>query len=195
MCLRFIAYLLLLLSFTCVSRAQNEARKEGYIESNWGLASISGFGQDAVFPGTSLLAGGRTFIGNTTFLEGQFGLAFPSLVTAKVGGGWRWDSGWSYSTGIRIWPLHFYAATGIPTQRCNRDISASKQRRLERRGKTTADLKCSEWVFSFELSMLGLGDKVLPELKERVDYSWSGRWEGSAFSSCGMVTVGHRWMF
>lgn len=193
--LRFITILLLLLSFTFVSRAQNEARKEGYIESNWGLASISGFGQNAIFPGTSLLAGGRTFIGNTTFLEGQFGLAFPSLVTAKVGGGRKWDSGWSYSTGVRIWPLHVYAATGIPTQRCNRDISASKQRKLERRGKTTADVKCSEWVFSFELSMLGLGNKVLPELKERVDYSWSGRWEGSAFSSYGMITVGHRWLF
>ena len=113
-------------------------------------------------------------------------------MTAKVGGGWKWDSGWSYSTGIRIWPLHFYAATGIPTQRCNRDISASKQRRLERRGKTTADLKCSEWVLSFELSMVGLGETILPKLKEHPNYA---EWEEYGFYSYGMITVGHRWMF
>ncbi len=190
--LRLTALLFLLLGFTMVSRAQSEARNEGYIESNCGLAAIDGLSSGALFPGTSLLVGRRMFIGNTTFLEGQFGLAFPSLVTAKVGGGWKWDSGWSHSTGIRIWPLHFYAATGIPTQRCNRDISASKQRRLERRGKTTADLKCSEWILSFELSLVGLGETVLPKLKEHPNYD---EWEEYGFYSYGMITVGHRWMF
>lgn len=191
--LRLTALIFLLLGFTMVNRAQNEVRNEGYIESNWGLAAISGLASDgAVFPGTSLLAGGRTFIGKTTFVEGQFGLAFPSIVTAKVGGGRKWDSGWSYSTGVRIWPIHFYAATGIPTKRCNRDISASKQRKLKRRGKTTADLKCSEWVFSFELSMLGLGETVWPKLKEHPDFS---RWEEISFYSYGLITVGHRWLF
>ena len=191
--IRITALLLLLLGVAGVIRAQSEARKEGYIESNWGLANVE-FVEGGVFPGTSLLAGGRTFIGKTNFIEGQLGLAFPSIVTAKVGGGQKWDTGCSFSTGVRIWPLHIYAATGLPTKRCNRDISASKQRKLERRGKTTADLKCSEWVFSFELSMLGLGEMV-PELKERVDYTWRQRWGAPSFSSYGMITMGHRWLF
>ncbi len=189
--LRQLLLLFILLSLAKGPWAQ-DARNEAYFESNWGLASISGFSSGAVFPGTSLLAGGRTFIGKTSFVEGQFGLAFPSIVTAKVGGGWKWDSGWSCSTGVRIWPLHVYAATGIPTKRCNRNISAAKQRKLERRGKTAADLKCSEWVFSFEMSMSGLGETVWPELKEHPDFD---EWEEYSFYSYGMITVGHRWLF
>ncbi len=192
--LRQIPLLFILLGVAKGPWAQ-DARNEAYFETNWGLAYISGFSSDGVFPGTSLLAGGRTFIGKTSFVEGQFGLAFPSIVTAKVGGGWKWDSGWSYSTGVRIWPLHVYASTGVPTKRCNRNISASKQRKLERRGKTAADLKCSEWVFSFELSMLGLGTKVFPEWRERVDHSQRTSWAVSALDSYGMITVGHRWLF
>lgn len=182
---------------TCASAAQAQKTfpKEGYIESNWGLASIQLSDTESVFPGTSLLAGGRTYFTERAFVEGQLGLAFPSLVTGKVGAGKKWDSGWSGSAGIRLFPAHAYVATGIPTERCNRDISPAKQRKLERRGLTTEDLKCSEWVFSIELSMYGLGYKVMPELRDRVDYNWKSRWASSSLSALGMVTVGHRWMF
>lgn len=53
--LRLTALLFLLLGFTMVSQAQSEARNEGYIESNWGLAAIDGLSSGALFPGTSLL--------------------------------------------------------------------------------------------------------------------------------------------
>ena len=92
----------------------------------------------------------------TVFWKFRADLALPSILTAKLGGGKKWDSGWSLSTGIRVFPLHGYLQTGVPTARCNRDLSERKQRRLARKGKTAADIKCSEWVFSFEISMLGL---------------------------------------
>ena len=67
--LRLTALLFLLLGFTMVSRAQSEARNEGYIESNWGLATIDGLSSGALFPGTSLLVGRRMFIGTPPSLK------------------------------------------------------------------------------------------------------------------------------
>ena len=178
-------------------RGQEAGRSERYIESNWGIATIIGgdFSTRAVFPGTSVLAGGRHFITSQGFLEVQGGLAFPSMLTAKLGGGKKWDSGWSLSTGIRVFPLHGYLQTGVPTARCNRDLSERKQRRLARQGKTAADLKCSEWVFSFEISMLGL-HSLLPEIRNgRTDQEFLESWREASFESYGMITVGHRWLF
>ena len=45
---------------------------------------------------------------------------------------------------------------------------------------------------SFELSMVGLGETVMPKLKEHPDYD---EWEEYGFYSYGMITVGHRWLF
>jgi hypothetical protein len=67
--LRLTALLFLLLGFTMVSQAQSEARNEGYIESNWGLAAIDGLSSGALFPGTSLLVGRRIFIGTPPSLK------------------------------------------------------------------------------------------------------------------------------
>ena len=192
-----ITALLLALVFSSSFYAQEAGSSEGYIESNWGLANIMGFtvNSRAVFPGTSVLAGGRHFIFPHGFLEVQGGLAFPSILTAKLGGGRKWDSGWSLSTGIRVFPLHGYLQTGIPTARCNRDLSKRKQRRLARKGKTTADLKCSEWVFSFEISMLGLED-LFPEIRRGLThFEYQERWKRTSFESYGLITVGHRWLF
>ena len=91
--------------------------------------------------------------------------------------------------------LHGYLQTGVPTARCNRDLSERKQRRLARQGKTPADLKCSEWVFSFELSMLGL-QTLFPEMRKRLtDAEFQDRWEGPSLQSLCLITAGHRWMF
>ncbi len=190
--------LLLALVFSSSFYAQEAGSSEGFIESNWGLANIVGFGisdNDAVFPGTSILAGGRHFISRSGFLEVEGGLAFPSVLTAKMGGGKKWDSGWSLSTGIRVFPLHGYLQTGVPTARCNRDLSERKQRRLARQGKTPADLKCSEWVFSFEISMLGL-QALFPEIRRGLThFEYQERWKRASFESYGLITVGHRWLF
>ena len=189
--------LLFVLTLLTSLHAQEAGRSESYIESNWGLANIIGgdFNTLAVFPGTSVLAGGRHFISPHGFLEVQGGLAFPSILTAKLGGGKKWDSGWSLSTGIRVFPLHGYLQTGVPTARCNRDLSERKQRRLARQGKTDADLKCSEWVFSFEISMLGL-HSLFPEMRNgRTEQEFLESWREASFESYGLITAGHRWLF
>ena len=186
--------LLLALAISTSLQAQEARRSVSYIESNWGVAIVnpnSGVG----FPGTSVLAGGRHFISSHGFVEAQGGLAFPSILTAKLGGGKKWDSGWSLSTGIRVFPLHGYLQTGVPTSRCNRDLSERKERRLARRGKTAADIKCSEWVFSLEISMLGLKEWV-PSIKGSLtDAEYEDRWVDPSFYSYGLITVGHRWLF
>jgi len=186
--------LLLALALSISLHAQEAGRSERYIESNWGVAIINP-NSGVVFPGTSVLAGGRHFISSHGFVEAQGGLALPSILTAKLGGGKKWDSGWSLSTGIRVFPLHGYLQTGVPTSRCNRDLSERKERRLTRKGKTAADIKCSEWVFSLEISMLGLHE-WFPSIKGKLtEAEYANRWYGPSVHSVGLITVGHRWLF
>ena len=186
--------LLVALALSTSLHAQEAGRSERYIESNWGVAIINP-NSGVVFPGTSVLAGGRHFISSHAFMEAQGGLALPSILTAKLGGGKKWDSGWSLSTGIRVFPLHGYLQTGVPTSRCNRDLSERKQRRLVRKGKTAADIKCSEWVFSLEISMLGLHE-WFPSIKGSLtEAEYADRWRGASFESFGLITVGHHWLF
>ena len=148
-----------------------------------------------VFPGISVLAGGRHFISRNGFVEAQGGLALPSILTAKLGCGKKWDSGWSLSSGIRVFPLQGYLQAGVPTSRCNRDLSEGKQRRLARKGKTAADIQCSEWVFSMEISMLGL-QEWFPSMKGSLtNYEYQDRWGDPSLHSFGLITVGHRWLF
>lgn len=187
----FSALILALSASLC---AQEAGHSERYIESNWGVAIINP-NSGVVFPGTSVLVGGRHFISSHGFVEAQGGLALPSILTAKLGGGKKWDSGWSLSTGIRVFPLHGYVQTGVPTSRCNRDLSERKQRRLARKGKTAEDIKCSEWVFSLEISMLGLKEWV-PSIKGSLsDYEYEDRWVDPSLHSFGLIAVGHRWLF
>lgn len=186
--------LLVALALLTSLHAQEAGRSERYIESNWGMAIINP-NSGVVFPGTSVLAGGRHFISNHGFVEAQGGFALPSILTAKLGGGKKWDSGWSLSTGIRVFPLHGYLQTGVPTSRCNRDLSERKQRRLARKGKTAADIKCSEWVFSLEISMLGLHE-WFPSIKGTLtEAEYADHWREASFESFGLITVGHRWLF
>ena len=122
-------------------------------------------------------------------------MAFPSILTAKLGGGKKWDSGWSLSTGIRVFPLHGYLQTGVPTSRCNRDLSERKQRRLARKGKTAAHIQCSEWVFSLEISMLGLKEWVPSIQGSLTDDEYADRSVDPSLHSFGLITAGHRWLF
>ena len=153
-----------------------EGVKRSYIESNWGLAWISE--PDVLFPGTSLLIGKQVFRGNN-YAEVQGGLAFPSVLTAKMGIGQQGNSGNHFSAGVRIFPLHVYLQTGFPTKQCQRDVSKAKLRRLEKRGKTKDDIQCSEWVFSMELSPVGL----------------AGKENTISLNSVALLTAAKRWYF
>ena len=174
---------------------QEKRLKERYIESNWGIALIGDFvnGTNAntspttllPFPGTSILVGQRKYFSEHGFIDAQIGLAFPSLVTAKMGVGHTGQKGGHFSAGLRLFPTHAFIQTGIPSGRSNRNLNAKKQRRLERRGKSADDIKRSEWAFSMELSPILVGDLLL--LGEEV--------RTISLYSNAMITAGHRWIF
>ena len=171
------------------AQAQDENRKEKYIESNWGIAAVQPIIDAGLFPfpGTSVLFGSRKFYANDTFLDTQIGLAFPSILTGKIGYGKRFADGASLTAGVRVFPTHLFLTTGIPRQNCHRDISEAKLRRLAKRGKTAADIKCSEWVFSVEASPL-LAEGFLPD-------GISDELNLLTFTSTFMISIGHRWMY
>ena len=171
------------------AHAQDENRKEKYIESNWGIAAVQFIIDEGPlpFPGTSVLFGSRKFYSNDTFLDTQIGLAFPSILTGKIGYGKRFTNGESLTAGIRVFPTHLFLTTGIPRKNCHRDISDAKLRRLAKRGKTAADIKCSEWVFSVEASPL-LAENFLPD-------GISDELNLLTFTSTFMISIGHRWMY
>lgn len=78
-----------------------------YVEYNLGIAHIDG----DIFPGSSLLFGKRfEKAGSNYLLDMQIGLAFPTIITGKIGGGIfiNKDKKSAIIAGIRPWPLHFY---------------------------------------------------------------------------------------
>ena len=165
--------------------AQESSR---YVETNVGVSYNESIGG---FPGISFLYGQRKFLSNTTFWDVQGGLAAPSIVTMKVGWGYRSaDSGFSASTGVRIWPAHAYVQFGVPDNRCSKEVSKRVQRRLERRGKDSNDLMCGEWTMSLEI---GTGNTWI-EYGERD--GWGHRDAVNiSMTSYAIATVSHRWYF
>jgi len=165
--------------------AQESSR---YVETNAGLSYTEEIG---LAPGISFLYGQRKFLSNTTFLDVQGGVAFPSIVTMKVGCGYRSAvSGFSASTGVRIWPAHAYVQFGLPDNRCSKEVSKRVQRRLERRGKDSNDLMCGEWTMSLEI---GYGDGYI-EYGDRDGYGRRKLFNPS-MTSYAIATVSHRWYF
>ena len=166
--------------------AQESSR---YVETNVGISYTEEIGG---FPGISFLYGQRKFLSNTTFLDVQGGLALPSIVTMKVGCGYRSAvSGFSASTGVRIWPAHAYIQFGVPDNRCSKEVSKRVQRRLERRGKDSNDLMCGEWTMSLEI---GTGNTWI-EYGERDGYGVPRNALNISMSSYAIATVSHRWYF
>ena len=83
-----------------------------YIESNIGIANIDG----DIFPGTSVLFGKRFEKAESNFLlDMEIGLAFPTIITGKIGFGFFIDKEEKSAIvlGIRPWPLHFYTQINI----------------------------------------------------------------------------------
>lgn len=78
-----------------------------YVESNFGIANIDG----GIFPGASLLFGNRFDKAESNFiLDMEIGLAFPTIITGKIGCGFfmNQEKKSAIVAGIRPWPLHFY---------------------------------------------------------------------------------------
>ena len=148
---------------------KTSADVEFYFDSNVGVAFA-----DFPFPGASLLGGVRKVSVSGLVLEAEAGLAFPTIVTGKVGVGiQRFAGGPSGSLGLRLWPFHVYYQQSIPTKRCERTLSERAQRRLQRRGKTRNNLRCSDWYFTLE----------------------GGTYGSISFDSVAIISVGHRLFF
>ena len=90
-----------------------------YLELNAGIANIPeiGGGDISLFPGASFLVGKRfeQSDGNL-ILDMEIGLAFPTIATGKIGGGFflNKEEKSAIVIGIRPWPLHFYTQVNLP---------------------------------------------------------------------------------
>ena len=80
-----------------------------YKEFNFGLALFDG---NNAFPGASFLIGKTNYYSNNTLLDYQAGLAFPSIVTGKLGFGIG-DEDFATIIGFRPWPTSSYLQFSI----------------------------------------------------------------------------------
>ena len=169
-----------------------EPFNQSYIDANFGLANIDG---EFVFPGVSFLVGKRMFVSQRFFLDGQLGLAFPSILTAKLGAGVRNPAnGWSVAAGLRPWPTHWYLQVGREDRRCSDDVKPRVARRLKRRGKDPSDILCGEWIFSIEASAWLIDRLKVGKTPWRYHYGmYDSNAYGSSMTSAAMVTWSHRW--
>ena len=71
-----------------------------YKEINIGIAVVDAVG---AFPGASLLIGKTNYFQNNTLLDYQAGIAFPTIVTGKLGFGWG-NEDFATIIGFRVWP-------------------------------------------------------------------------------------------
>ena len=104
----FLSFIICAL-FTGSSSAQeqtNVVSKNSFIETNFGVAFLNGEG-GIPFPGASVLWG-QTYINkNNLIFEYEAGFAFPTLVTAKLGVGRKFNNT-KFIVGIRPWPFNIY---------------------------------------------------------------------------------------
>ena len=82
--------------------------KNIYGEFNFGIAVLDG----GAFPGASLLIGKTNYYENNTLLDYQAGIAFPTIVTGKIGFGWG-DEDFATIIGFRVWPSCPYIQISI----------------------------------------------------------------------------------
>ena len=100
--------ILLLIFCPLIIKGQNV-----YLESNIGMSNIDGIG---IMPGASFLIGKRFEKLESDFLlDMEIGLAFPTIVTGKIGGGIFIDRRLKSAilVGIRPWPLHLYTQVNL----------------------------------------------------------------------------------
>ena len=98
-----------------ISKAQTTTT---YTELNAGVS----VGTVPLFPGASFLYCATTRFNRGVLLDYQGGLAFPSILTAKAGVGYAFDSKYELSLGARIWPSTTYLQLKSNRPDKNRDI-------------------------------------------------------------------------
>lgn len=145
-----------------------------YLERNVGVAYMM---YDFPFPGASLLWGARKLHANgKTFTDWAGGLAFPSLVTGRVGiGSLNPETKKHVSAGIRIFPAYGYMRWGFPL----------KPRRFESYSPAFRNLNGVLCEREFNLSI-----EVSPFMESSSDAG-----EFSAFYSKALLTFGWTWLY
>ena len=163
---------------------------QSYIDANLGLAFLDGA---FPFPGASFLVGRRSFRSESTFLDAEIGLAFPSVATAKFGAG-RYNplTGRSVSAGIRPWPAHVFVQFGRDDNRCSDDVKPRVARRLKRRGKDSSDIMCGESIVSIEASAF-LIESLIWSDPGNFQYRFYTASHDLSMWSAFMITWSHRW--
>ena len=82
-----------------------------FLDLNFGLAftdiEIDGNNNSFVFPGVSFLWGNTITYANNIVLEYEAGLAFPSIVTGKIGIGKKFENS-TFIVGVRPYPANLY---------------------------------------------------------------------------------------
>lgn len=98
-----------ILFITCIFNlktiGQNKPLVRKYMEINAGIASVEDIG---AFPGASFLFGRTDYYKSGLILDGEIGIAFPSIVTGKLGMGLG-NQNAAFLIGIRPFPLTGYA--------------------------------------------------------------------------------------
>ena len=110
---------------TVVSLSTQAQTTTPHIEFNTGFST----GIIPAFPGGSLLYGATTKWNSGIIFDYQGGLAFPSLLTGKMGIGYDID-GTEATVGFRVWPPTSYAQVTINRPDRRSDIVLSVERML-----------------------------------------------------------------
>lgn len=147
---------------------------QGYLEYNGGIARLgSNYYDIEIGPGASALIGKQFDIKKTPFLfDMQIGLAFPSVLTAKVGLGsllYR-KTGTAITIGVRPWPLHLYTQLQLfQTDIIGLFVSfEAGSKLLEERG-------VSGGVGNLDYGELSMGSRFMINIGYRIDL---GAWRG-----------------
>jgi hypothetical protein len=163
---------------------------ETYFETNLGVSLLIDDVEVGYFPGFSVLAGKRTFQTEVRFIDRQIGFAAPTIVTLKIGQGWRNpETGRTIGYGVRVFPLHGYVQLGVPNPRCHRNVRERTLKRLRKRGKDRTNLLWREWNVSIE------GGSALLTSKRSLGFLSEFDLLVTSFYSRGVVTFSHRWYF
>lgn len=116
--------LILIITVASVATAKAQSISTSYFEVNAGTAYINHL--DGWFPGTSILYGIKTVNKDNLILDVQAGIAFPSIVTGKIGTGIYFpEAKTALTVGVRPWPAHGYGQIEFytPNERASWSVS------------------------------------------------------------------------
>lgn len=96
-----LSILVILFLYSFLSLGQTKTK---YSEFNTGLS----VGAVPIFPGASLLIGKTITYNSGLIFDYQGGLAFPSIITGKIGFGYAIQNDAEITVGVRPWPTTSY---------------------------------------------------------------------------------------